>query len=71
MRQPLTFLDTAGIQHMTEDARLVCPRGHVTGSGQLTLWLRDAKSNRFWPYPYTFSEQALAEGLLARLLTIY
>ncbi len=68
MRTSITFIDTDGMQHMIENARLVTPTGHVTGSGSLTLWLREAKHNRYYQYPYAFSETDLEEGLCARIL---
>lgn len=68
MRTSVTFIDTNGIQQILPDARLVTPTGHVTGSGSLTLWLREAKHNRYYQYPYAFSEADLAEGLCQRIL---
>ena len=69
MRTSITFIDANGIQQMRRDARLVMPSGHVTGSGSLTLWLLEAKHNRFEEYPYRFSETDLAEGVCQRILT--
>ena len=68
MHTSITFVDTNGVQQMRRDARLITPTGHVTGSGSLTLWLLEANHNRFYQYPYAFSETDLAEGVCQRIL---
>ena len=68
MHTSIAFIDTNGVQQMRRDARLVTPTGHVTGHGALTLWLLEAKHNRYFEYPYHFSETDLAEGVCQRIL---
>ena len=68
MHTSITFIDTNGVQQMRRDARLLTPTGHVTGIGSPTLWLLEAKHNRYWQYPHAFSETDLAEGVCQRIL---
>lgn len=68
MHTSVTFIDTDGIQRTILNVRLVTPTGHVTGSGSLTLWLREAKRNRYFQHSATFHESDIADGTCASIL---